>query len=246
MSDAVAVLIPARRASSRLPDKLLLAETGIPLLVHTCRRAAAAFGSEKVTVCVDDEDLHRVVREAGFNAVMTRPDHQSGTDRIAEAASDIDADICINVQGDEPEIDPAHIRLLAGLLSENPWADMATLAVSGGLEEQQDPNAVKVAIGHGGRVLLFTRSPFPWDRELGGPAETCLRHIGIYAYRRAVLLGYRNLPASRFEDIEKLEQMRAIEAGIGMVCALVEEAAPGIDVREDYDSFLYRFFRRQQ
>jgi 3-deoxy-manno-octulosonate cytidylyltransferase (CMP-KDO synthetase) len=237
---AVAVLIPARRASTRLPEKLLLAESGLPLLAHACERAALAFGPEAVTVCADDPALVAAARAAGVAGRMTRPDHQSGTDRIAEVARGLDASVIVNVQGDEPEIEPAHIRLVAALLERHSWAGIATLCTPAGEAEQRNPNAVKVVLGHGERALWFTRAPAPWDRDAGGPAARCHRHLGIYAYRREILLGYGALPASRLEQAEKLEQLRALEAGIGVACAVVEHPAPGVDTRADYDAFLTR------
>jgi 3-deoxy-manno-octulosonate cytidylyltransferase (CMP-KDO synthetase) len=236
----IAILIPARRASTRLPEKLLLAETGRPLLAHACEQAAKAFGALAVTVCADDPALVGAAEAAGVRARLTRSDHQSGTDRIAEVAVALAADIVVNVQGDEPEMDPAHIRLVAGLLARHPWAGIATLCVQGGQAEQANPNQVKVVLGHGDRALWFTRAPAPYDRDRGAAAATCHRHLGIYAYRRDVLLGYAALPASRLEQSEKLEQLRALEAGIGIACGVVGHAAPGIDTRADYDAFLER------
>lgn len=241
------MLIPARRASTRLPEKLLLAETGRPLLAHACERAAAAYGPANVIVCADDDALVAAAEAAGVRARMTRLDHQSGTDRIAEIAATLPAAIIVNVQADEPEMDPAHIRLVADLLARHPWAGMATLCTPGGPEHQANPNNVKVVLGSGaggageeGRALWFTRAPAPWDRDAGGPAARCLRHLGIYAYRRATLLGYAALPPSPLEGLEKLEQLRALAAGIGIACASVPQAMPGIDVRADYDAFLAR------
>jgi 3-deoxy-manno-octulosonate cytidylyltransferase (CMP-KDO synthetase) len=238
---ATVILIPARRASTRLPEKLLLAESGWPLLAHACERAAQAFGHAAVTVCADDEALIAAARGAGVQARMTRADHQSGTDRIAEVAAGLTANVLVNVQGDEPEIDPAHIRLVASLLDRHPWAGMATLCTRGDRADQGNPNAVKVLLGHHDRALYFTRSGAPYDRDGRGPASDCFRHLGIYAYRREVLLGYGRLPASRLESLEKLEQLRALEAGIGIACAVVEHPAPGIDTRADYDAFLARW-----
>jgi 3-deoxy-manno-octulosonate cytidylyltransferase (CMP-KDO synthetase) len=239
MPDSPVILIPARRAASRLPDKLLLAETGTPLLAHTCARAALAFGPAAVVVCADDPALVAVARQAGVEARLTRMDHTSGTDRIAEVAAGLPGTRFINVQGDEPEIDPAHIRQVAGLLVEHPWAGIATLATPGTVVDQRNPNAVKVVLGRGHRALYFSRTACPWDRDAGGPAE-CLRHLGIYAYRREVLLGYAALPSSRLERLEKLEQLRALEAGIGIACAVVANSPPGIDTRADYDAFVSR------
>ena len=246
MASSIRVLIPARRASTRLPEKLLLAEHGEPLIATAARRAAAAFGAAAVTVCADDPALAAAARLAGVEARLTRPDHASGTDRIAEVAAGLDAGILVNVQGDEPEMDPAHVRLVADLLLRHPWAGMATLAVPAGPEAQANPNQVKLVLaetapGSGeGRALWFTRAPAPYDRDAGAPAARCLRHLGIYAYRREVLLGYARLPASALEQSEKLEQLRALAAGIGIAAAVVSHAAAGIDVRADYDAFLAR------
>jgi 3-deoxy-manno-octulosonate cytidylyltransferase (CMP-KDO synthetase) len=240
----IAVLIPARRGSTRLPDKLLLRDTGQPLLGHACRQAAEAFGAQAVTVCADDQALVDVARASGVRGVLTRGDHPSGTDRIAEVAAGLDAAIVINVQGDEPEMDPEHIRLVAALLGRHPWAGIATLCVPGGPEDQVNPNHVKVVLASGERALCFTRSPAPYDRDRGAPAALCHRHLGIYAYRRSVLLHLAQLPPSRLESLERLEQLRALEAGIGIACASVARAAPGIDVRADYDAFLVRWRTR--
>lgn len=239
--EGVAVLIPARRASTRLPEKLLLAETGEPLLVHTCRRAAGAFGAEGLVVCADDPALVEAVAAAGFRARLTDPAHRSGTDRVAEVAAELDAQLIVNCQGDEPEIDPAHIRQVAALLVAHPWAGIATLATPGDARDQADPNAVKVLLGAGDRALAFTRAACPWDRATGAPAASCHRHLGIYAYRREILLGYAGLPASRLERLEQLEQLRGLEAGIGIACGVVPCAAPGVDVRSDYDAFVARW-----
>lgn len=236
----IAVLVPARRASTRLPEKLLLAEHGEPLIATAARRAGQAFGAASVVVCADDQALVDAVRPTGIRAVLTRLDHQSGTDRIAEVAAGLPAEIVVNVQGDEPEMEPEHIRLVAGLLDRHPWAGMATLAVPAGPAEQANPNNVKVVIGNDQRALWFTRSPAPWDRDRGGPSAATHRHLGIYAYRRDVLLGYGRLPRSPLEDLERLEQLRALANGVGIACAVVPHATPGIDVRADYDAFLSR------
>ena len=239
-SPAVAVLIPARRASTRLPEKLLLAEHGEAVLATAVKRASQAFGMQSVIVCADDQALIAAVRPTGVQARMTRLDHQSGTDRIAEIADTLTAEVIVNVQGDEPEMEPEHIRLVADLLRRHPWAGIATLCVRGGAAEQANPNNVKVVLAQGDRALWFTRAPAVYDREAKAPLTTCHRHLGIYAYRRDVLLGYGALPASRLEQCEKLEQLRALEAGIGIACATVSHAVAGIDVRADYDDFLAR------
>lgn len=236
----IAVLVPARRASTRLPEKLLLAEHGEPLIATVARRAGLAFGPAAVVVCADDPALVAAVAPTGIRAALTRADHQSGTDRIAEVAAGLSAGIIVNVQGDEPEMEPEHIRLVAGLLQQHPWAGMATLGVPAGPEAQGNPNQVKVVIGNGDRALWFTRSAAPYDRDRGGPAQQTHRHLGIYAYRRDILLGYGRLPRSPLEEIERLEQLRALANGISIAIAVVAQSTPGIDVRADYDAFLTR------
>lgn len=245
MKDTIAVLIPARRMSTRLPEKLLLAETGQALLLHTCARAAEAVGKAHVHVCADDQTLVDIVSQAGYQAYMTDPQHQSGTDRIAEIAATLDNTIIVNVQGDEPEIDPTAITLVAHLLEAHQWAGMATLACPGDASTATDPNQVKVVLAAGQRALYFSRAGIPYDREAQAVSADCYRHIGIYAYRREVLLGYKQLPSSRLEELEKLEQLRALEAGVGIACAVVAESAAGIDVRADYDAFLQRWTTEQ-
>ncbi len=238
--DDAVVLIPARRASTRLADKLLLDQTGVPVLVHTCRQVAQACGRDKLVVCADDPALIQVAQDHGFAARLTRADHQSGTDRIAEVAAELTAGIVVNVQADEPEIDPGHIITVARLLAQQPQAGMATLVTPGDAADQRDPARVKVLCAADGRALAFTRSPVPWDRDAAAPAATCLRHLGVYAYRRPVLLGYHALPASPLEACEKLEQLRALEAGITIVCATVAAGPPGIDTPADYQAFCAR------
>jgi len=242
--DAVAVLIPARRASTRLRDKVLLADTGTPMVVHTCERAAEAVGSERVVVCTDDDDVRAAVEAAGHRVALTDSAHRSGTDRIAEVAATLDAAIIVNVQADEPEIDPEHVRLVAELLDRQPWAEMATLATPAGADAQNDPHVVKAVLGVDGRALWFTRAPCPWDRDAGAPAARCLRHLGIYAYRRALLLRYRELPDCALENQEQLEQLRAVAAGVGIACAVVEHPAVGIDTPADYRAFVARWRAR--
>lgn len=234
-----AILVPARRASTRLPEKLLLADSGTPLLVHALRAAANGFGTAQVIACCDDHLLVRIAAEAGFAAQLTDPGHQSGSARIAEVAATLDNTVIVNVQGDEPEMDPAHIRLVAALLERHPWAAMATLCTAAGPTEQADPASVKVCRS-GERAVWFSRAPCPWDREAAGPAAACERHLGIYAYRREVLLNWHSLPPCPLEELECLEQLRALGAGLGIACAQVAWAAPGIDTPADYDAFLAR------
>ena len=242
MVDA-AVFIPARRASSRLPDKLLLSETGTPVVVHTCQSAAAAVGADNVIVCCDDDGIAVPVRSAGFTAYLTDPDLPSGTDRIAAVIRVMEQPpaVVINVQGDEPEIDPAAIRAVAQAMDANPQAGMATLVTAGDATAQADPNVVKAIIGSDGRALYFSRAPAVWDRDAGVAVSSCHRHVGIYAYRSEVLLQLAELPPCALEQTEKLEQLRALDAGIIIQTAAIDVAPIGIDTRADYDAFLARY-----
>ena len=221
------VVIPARYDSSRLPGKALLPLAGKPMLQWVHERARSC-GAGEVLVATDDERIATAARGFGADVVMTARTHVSGTDRIAEVAKTrgwADDEIVVNVQGDEPLIPPAVIDQVAQLLADNPRADIATLAAR--IEQPadlQDPNVVKVACNASGRALYFSRAPIPWNRD-GTPAVTpaSLRHIGIYAYRVGALRRLAQLPASRLELIEKLEQLRALEDGMEIRVALAVE-----------------------
>ncbi len=246
-----AVVIPARLESTRLPRKLLLRETGRPVIAHTVERVLAARAASggaitRVLVAADDEEIAHAAREAGAEAVLTRRDHRSGTDRIAEAAASIPEGSIVNVQGDEAEVDPAHVVAAARLLSggdETP-EPMGTLAYAlRSRAELDNPDQVKVVTGAGGRALYFSRAPIPFPRD-GDKDETGawgLGHIGIYVYRKEFLLRYSKLPPSKLEEREKLEQLRAVEAGEPIRVAVVSPPrGRPIDTREDYDEFCRR------
>jgi 3-deoxy-manno-octulosonate cytidylyltransferase (CMP-KDO synthetase) len=174
---------------------------------------------------------------------MTSKEHQSGTDRIAEAVKDMDVDIVINIQADEPEIGPENIDFLARLLIEHPNALMATLAADFSEAQQiSDANIVKVITDNSGRAIYFSRSPIPYDRETQGigPAQNYLRHIGTYAYRKDFLMEITKLPQTKLEQIEKLEQLRAIENGFSIIVGKVRHIAEGIDTPEQYAQFVKR------
>ncbi len=288
---ASAVLIPARLDSTRLRRKLLLSETGKPLLAHTVERALAAKeasggGISRVVVAADDEILCEIALRLGAEAVMTRADHKSGTDRIAEAAESMDEEFIVNVQGDEPEVEPSHVLAAARLL-EGTSDPMGTLAYPVTDEAAfRNPNLVKVVADGNGHALYFSRAPIPFPRRPeateitesteaerhgkrhgaaeplpsvssvagrspGGPREGSvegawgLAHMGIYVYRREFLLSYSSLPASTLERRERLEQLRALEAGERIRVAVVEPplGAP-IDTREAYDEFCRRLSSR--
>src|SRR3954469_2213943 len=230
------VLIPARMAATRLPGKPLLDIAGLPMIVHVLRRAEAA-GIGRVAVATDTPDIAAAVKAHGFEAVMTRADHPSGSDRIFEALGKLDpggkAEIVVNLQGDFPTILPDNIRSVLGPLAD-PAVDIATLAAEIHTEEESsNPNVVK-AVGYpltAGRLraLYFTRATAPWG---DGPRY---HHIGLYAYRRAALERFVALPPSTLERQEKLEQLRAIEAGMRIDVTLVDTVPRGVDTPADLE-----------
>ncbi len=239
--------IPARLASTRLPRKLLLNETGKPLIEHTWQSARQSQSLADVIVATDSLEIASAVRQFGGRAEMTG-EHPSGTDRIAEvvARSFPQAEIVVNIQGDEPEIDPQNIDVLAGLLAKYPQADMATLATPITARHQwESPACTKVVCAEDGRALYFSRCPIPFCRDrdvddLLAHEAPWLLHLGVYAYRRDFLLGLTRRPPSRLEQLEKLEQLRALEVGATIQVAIVEHHAVGIDTPEDYARFVSR------
>lgn len=241
------IVIPARLASTRLPEKLLLAETGYSVLEHTYRACQKAKSPSGITVAVDHERIKACVEGFGGRAQMTDIHAQSGTDRVAEVArSRPDVDIFINVQGDEPEIAGDSIDLVMKLLVANPDADVATLATPiRSRENLEDPACVKVVCGHDGAALYFSRSVVPhprnWDDQLlhTNPANFH-QHLGIYAYRREFLMKLGTLAPSNLEQIEKLEQLRFLQAGCRIIVGVVPQSPRGIDTRDDYEAFKRR------
>ena len=240
---SIVAVIPARYASSRLPGKPLLAETGRPLIQHVVEAAARSVRLDRVLVATDDERIARVVRGFGGEVVMTKPDHPSGTDRVAEVAAAIpNARIIVNVQGDEPELSPNAIDEVVDRLRDDRDAPMATLATPI-LDDSVflDPSCVKVVASRG-RALYFSRSPIPHHRD-GLPAghPLGLLHLGLYAYRRDFLLDLAKRPPSPLEQAEKLEQLRVLEAGHPIALGVVDEPSIGIDTPEDYRRFVARW-----
>jgi 3-deoxy-manno-octulosonate cytidylyltransferase (CMP-KDO synthetase) len=238
-----AVVIPARYGSRRLPGKPLLRQTGKYLVQHVYERARQARRAGEVVVATDDPRIVAAVEGFGGKAVLTRRDHPSGTDRVAEAARALDADVLVNLQGDEPLADPAAGDQLVDLLARRPDADMATLAAPLTSEEQyRNPNCVKVVCDAAGRALLFSRSPVPHVRDgrpdfAARPARF-LQHVGLYAYRRPFLLQLAALPPQPLEQLEKLEQLRVLALGSPILVGVVEHAAAGVDTYEDYERFV--------
>jgi 3-deoxy-manno-octulosonate cytidylyltransferase (CMP-KDO synthetase) len=241
-----AIVIPARYASTRLPAKALLRETGKYLVQHVYEQARRVRGVEAVIVATDDGRIASAVESFGGRAVMTRKDHPSGSDRVAEVARSLDVDVVINVQGDEPLIDPASLELLADLLRQDSKAEMATLAMPIRDEETyRNPNCVKVVCGEGGRALYFSRSPIPYVRD-GQPdfaqqPPVFLHHLGLYAYRRAALLALSGLPPHPLEQLEKLEQLRALGQGWTIRVGVVAHAGRGVDTPADYERFVAEY-----
>src|SRR5882757_4772269 len=231
------VLIPARMASSRLPGKPLLDIAGLPMIVHVLRRAEAAKIG-RVAVATDTAEIAAAVRANGGEAVMTRADHPSGSDRIYEALKTLDpegrTEIVVNLQGDFPTISPANIRDVLPPL-DDPAVDIATLAAANHTEEEStNPNEVKAVGSPIGarrlRALYFTRATAPWGE---GPRY---HHIGLYAYRRAALERFVALPPSPLESREKLEQLRAIEAGLRIDVSIVDTVPRGVDTPADLET----------
>ncbi len=243
------VVIPARLASTRLPEKLLLRETGKTVLQHTYESATTAKLPSGITVAVDDPALQEAVEGFGGHAIMTNPALPSGTDRVAVVAEQMpEIDIFINVQGDEPEISADAIDQVAQLLSDNPDADVATVAAPIRDRDRLDnPACVKVVRDTNGRAMYFSRCPIPharsWNDELlAEDPPMFLQHIGIYAYRRNFLLQLADLPPSPLESIEQLEQLRFLSAGASILVGQIEHALKGIDTADDYRAFVHRYY----
>jgi len=241
---AIRIVIPARFASTRLPGKPLADIAGQPMVVRVAAAARRA-GNDGVWVATDDERIAAAVARHGVDAVMTRADHPSGTDRIAEVADRLgwaDADIVVNVQGDEPLIDPAVVNAVADALRDDAGAAVATAAHP--LKDAGDffnPNVVKVVCDARGRALYFSRAPIPWDRDRFAAGRDALaadlgalRHIGLYAYRAGFLRRFGQLEAAPHERSESLEQLRALWHGYPIrVVTLDHPPAPGVDTDED-------------
>jgi len=236
--------LPARYNSTRFPGKVLAKDTGKFLIQHTYEQACLAEFPDKVIIATDDRKVVAAAESFGAECVLTSPEHKSGTDRIAEAVRDLDVEIILNLQADEPEIDPANIDRVAELLLHNPDVPMATLAAEFQNPDQiADPNIVKVITDCNNKAIYFSRAAVPYDRETSGIGNVAqyLRPIGIYAYRKDFLLKVTALPQTPLEKIEKLEQLRAIENGFGILVAKVEHVCSGIDTPQQYAEFVVRY-----
>jgi 3-deoxy-manno-octulosonate cytidylyltransferase (CMP-KDO synthetase) len=246
------IVIPARLASTRLPRKLLLDETGKPLIQHTYEAAAEATRPTGVLVAADCEEIAAAVRAFGGCVELTSPDCASGTDRVAEIARKLpDVDALVNVQGDEPEISAGAIDLVVELLERDPTAVMSTLATPIRTKDKlHDPACVKVIFDQRQRAIYFSRAPIPfarnWDDSLLAAAPPHFyQHIGLYAYRREFLLRLAELPRAGIERVENLEQLRVLDAGHTILVGVTDEPTIGIDTPEDYRAFVKRWKERK-
>lgn len=231
----VVCIIPARYASSRLPGKPLLDIAGKPMIQHVVERVRQAHRPSRILVATDDARIFDAVQSFGGEARMTSAEHATGTDRLAEVAAALpDADLILNVQGDEPLIPPQAIDALADAFADRPDLQMATLMTPMEEAEYENTAAVKVVVSLDGHALYFSRSliPFPRNRE---PAWRCFKHIGVYAYRRDFLLHYASLPPSPLESAESLEQLRALEHGYRIRVIETPFRSIGVDTPEDLE-----------
>lgn len=242
-----AVIIPARLNSTRLPRKLLLRETGKSLLQHTYEAAQRARKPRSVCVACDTPEILADVASFGGTAMMTDPNAETGTDRVAEVARTMtDIDIIVNVQGDEPEIAGQSIDLAIELLERSSDAVMSTLATPIRSRQQlEDPACVKVVFDSRGRAIYFSRSPIPHPRQWDDALLTAdppyfYQHVGLYAYQRDFLLSIAQLPQPAIERIECLEQLRVVYAGYPILVGVVDEPTFGIDTMADYEAFVRR------
>ncbi len=232
-SKTVAV-IPARHASTRFPGKPLALIAGRPMIEHVWRRCQEANAFHEVWVATDDERIRATVEGFGGRAVMTSPDCATGTDRVAEVARGRpDVDVWVNVQGDEPLVDPAALKVLSGLFADA-TVRMGTLVRPLESDEAASPNVVKAVLALNGDALYFSRSLVPFVREPGTPVKRW-GHIGLYGYRRDVLLSLAGRAPTPLEEAEKLEQLRALENGLRIRVLRTGRGSPGVDTREDLE-----------
>ena len=246
---AATVVIPARYGSTRFPAKMLAAETGKPLVQHVVERVRQAKRVRNVIVATDDQRIVAALKPFGTIVTMTSPSHQSGTDRIWQVVREWPGELVVNVQGDEPEIEPDVIDALVEHMESSEGAGdvMATAATPFPQNaDPNDPNLVKVVIGLDGRAVYFSRAPIPFRRDpTTGSHATYYLHLGIYAYRRRFLLEYAAWPPTVLEQTEKLEQLRALDHGRSIYVLKIDRATHGIDTPEQYRAFVERVKARQ-
>lgn len=231
----VNVVIPARYGSTRLPGKPLVSLAGQPMIQRVYERAKLAQRVNRVIVATDDERIVKAVAAFGGEARMTRGDHRTGTERVAEVAAHVAGDVFVNVQGDEPLLDPAAVDRAVEALLEEPQAAVATVATPiRAPADIMDPNVCKVVLDFEENALYFSRAPIPWVRDSGSKLRVRhLKHLGLYVFQRDALLEYPTLPQGELERIEQLEQLRWLENGWKIRVAEVEHDAVSVDVAED-------------
>lgn len=234
MGSRVVVIIPARYESTRFPGKPLADLHGQPMIQRVYERARETRGVDRVLVATDDARIRAAVAGFGGDVVMTSPAHRTGTDRIAEAAASLDADVIVNVQGDLPLLDPAMVDAAIAPLHADAGLPMATIktAIRSG-EERESPNVVKVVTDRDGYALYFSRSPLPYDRDGAAGGALGYKHIGLYVYRRDFLLSFARLAPTPLEQAEQLEQLRALEWGFRIKVAEVAAASIEVDTPRD-------------
>jgi len=237
MKPRIVGIIPARYASSRFPGKALAELAGKPMVQHVVERATRAALLDEVLVATDDSRIADAVHRFGGKARMTSSEHPSGTDRIAEVVGDLACDLVVNIQGDEPLIEPAVIDQAVAPLVADPSIAMGTLARPMGVNEAVDPSKVKVVLDRQGFALYFSRSSIPYIRDDALPPteRPYLLHMGLYAYRRETVLHLASLPPTPLEERERLEQLRALEHGIRMRVVVTEHQSFGVDTPADLE-----------
>jgi 3-deoxy-manno-octulosonate cytidylyltransferase (CMP-KDO synthetase) len=231
----VVIVIPARFGSVRLPGKPLVSLAGKPMIQHVYERSRLAGRASRVIVATDDERIVKAVESFGGTARMTRPDHRTGTERVAEVAAHEKGDIFVNVQGDEPLLDPVSVDTAIEALLEEPAASIATVATPIKTPADiMDPNVVKTVLDFDNNGLYFSRAPIPWVRDTASKIQVRhLKHLGLYVFQRDALVEYPTLPQGELERIEQLEQLRWLENGWKIRVAEVEHDAVSVDVPED-------------
>jgi 3-deoxy-manno-octulosonate cytidylyltransferase (CMP-KDO synthetase) len=231
----VVVVIPARYGSTRLPGKPLVSLAGQPMIRRVYERAKSAQNVDRVIVATDDERIVKAVETFGGEARMTRADHRTGTERVAEVAAHVEGEIFVNVQGDEPLLDPVAVETAVRALLEEPQTLVSTVATPIRTPgDIMDPNAVKVVLDFDDNALYFSRAPIPWVRDTASKIQVRhLKHLGLYAFQRDALLEYPTLPQGELEKIEQLEQLRWLENGWKIRVAEVQHDAISVDVPED-------------
>lgn len=239
----VVCVIPARYASLRLPGKPIAVVGGLPLVMWVYNLASSAGVFDQVLVATDDDRIVAAVRDHQGKAVMTSPDHASGTDRVLEAVQGIDCTHVVNLQGDEPLLPEFVVRQVVAALPDLDTASLLTCVSNATMGDGRDPNVVKAVLAANGDALYFSRSPIPWHGE--GACSRFCRHRGIYGFSREGLDRFCSLPRGRLEQIERLEQLRALEHGMRIRCLMLEYKGTAIDTPEDLVAFRKQVGGRQ-